>query len=72
MGQDIIHVHASALSYQDHPAEEVPSAFRTTFWPYICDVFVLIVENVFSLCFIIVSWNFTDDESSSNLVRLNV
>ena len=48
------------------------SALRTTFWPFIRDVFVLIVENVFSLCFVIVSWNFTDDGSSSNLVRLNV
>ncbi len=26
-------------------------AFRTTFWPFIRDVFVLIVENVFSLYF---------------------
>ena len=36
------------------------SAFRTTFWPFIPDVFVLIVDNVFSLCFAVLSCNFTD------------
>ena len=48
------------------------SAFRTIVWPFIRDVFVLIVENVFSLCFVILSWNFTDGESSSNMLSLNV
>ena len=48
------------------------SAFITTFRPFIRDVFVLIVEDVFSLCLVIVSWNFTDGGSSSNLVRLNI
>ena len=48
------------------------SAFRTTFWPFIPDVFVLIVENVFNLCFAILSWNFTDGGSSFNLLPLNV
>ena len=33
--------------------------------------FVLIVENVFSLCFVVLSWNFTDG-GSSNLVHLNI
>ena len=46
-------------------------ALRTTFWPFIWYDFALIVENVFSLCFIVLSWNFTDGGSSSNLVRLN-
>ena len=31
------------------------SALRTILWPFIRDVFVLIVENVFSLSFIILS-----------------
>ena len=35
------------------------SAFRTTSWLFIRDVFVLIVENVFSLCIVILSWNYT-------------
>ena len=48
------------------------SAYRTTFWPFIWDVFVLIVENVFSLYFIALSWNYTDGGSSYNLVHLNV
>ena len=34
------------------------SAFRTTSWLFIRDVFVLIVENVFSLC-IVILWNYT-------------
>ena len=46
-------------------------AFRTTCWPFIWYDFALIVENVFSLCFVILSWNFTDGGSSSNLVSLN-
>ena len=46
-------------------------AFRTTFWPFIWYEFALIVENVFSLCFVILSWNITDGGSSSNLVRLD-
>ena len=46
-------------------------AFRTTFWPLIWYDFALIVENVFSLCFVVLSWNFTDGGSSSNMVRLN-
>ena len=57
-GEDILHVYTSALSYQDHLAEEVRSAFRTTYWLFIRDVFVLIVENVFSLC-IVILWNYT-------------
>ena len=48
------------------------SAFRTTFWPFIRDVFALIVVNVFSICFVVLSWNFTDGGSSSNMVHLNV
>ena len=47
------------------------SACRTTCWPFIRDVFLLIVENVFSLCFVVLC-NFTDGGSSSNLVHLNV
>ena len=35
------------------------SAFRTTSWFFIRNVFVLIVENVFSLCIVILSWNYT-------------
>ena len=31
------------------------SALRTILWPFILDVFVLIVENVFSLSFVILS-----------------
>ena len=31
------------------------SAFRTTFWPFIRDVSVLIVEKVFSLCSVVLS-----------------
>ena len=50
------------------------SAFRTIFWPFIRNVFVLmpvlIVENVFSLCSVVLSWNFTDGGTSSNLVHL--
>ena len=34
------------------------SAFRTTSWLFIRDVFVLIVENVFSL-YIVILWNYT-------------
>ena len=48
------------------------SAFINTFWHFIQDVFVLIGENVFSFCLVILSWNFTDSGSSSNPVRLNV
>ena len=47
------------------------SAFRRIFWPLIRDVFVLIVENVLSLCFVILSWNFTDGGSSYTMIRLN-
>ena len=52
--------------------ERFLSAFRTTFWPFIRDVFALIVVNVFSICFVVLSWNFTDGGSSSNMVHLNV
>ena len=48
------------------------SAFRAIFWPFVRDVFVLIVENVFSLCSVVLPWNFTDGGSSSDLVHLNV
>ena len=68
---DTIHVHTSALSHQDHLAEEVSVCLQNPFWPFIWYDFALIVENVFSLCFVILSWNFTDGGSSSNLVRLN-
>ena len=52
--------------------ERFRSAFITIFWPFIRDVFVLIVENVFSLRSIVLSWNFTNGGSSSNMVHLNV
>ena len=60
------------LSNQDHLAEEVTVCLHNHMWPFIQDVFVLIVENVFSLRFVDLSWNFTDGRSSYNMVRLNV
>ena len=63
-GQDILHP-SSFMSTLLLSATRIiwltkfRSAFRTTSWFFIRDVSVLIVENVFSLCIVILSWNYT-------------
>ena len=71
VGQDILHVYTYTLSYPDHLAEEVSVCLQNHILPFHSECILLIVDNVFSLCFIILSWNFTDGGSLSNLVYVS-